>query len=237
MSESENTAQRVLAQLDRVTRLRLAAQTDPKTASARRHLRAWQAQRLARTHAKLLTNPRFAEAATFFLTDIYGANDPTARDAEIRKVLPTTVKLLPAVGLETVADAIELDALSEDLDAAMVTALGKRTSGIDAASYGRAYRKVGRRPDRERQIDLIEHLGQSLDRLARRPFVTTTLAMMRKPAQLTGLSELQSFLERGYAAFHKMGGADEFLGLVVERERNLLEALFAGDDSPLAAPK
>jgi hypothetical protein len=234
MSESEDTAQRIIAQLERVNRLRSSALADPKMASARQHLRAWQAQRLARSHAKLLTNPRFAEAATFFLTDIYGANDPTVRDAEIRRVLPVTVKLLPAASLETVADAIELDALSEDLDAAMVTALGRRTSGIDATSYGRAYREVGRRRDREHQIDLIQHLGQSLDRLARRPFITATLAMMRKPAQLAGLSELQSFLERGYAAFYKMGGADEFLVLVIERERNLLKALFAGDDSVLA---
>ena len=39
------------------------------------------------------------------------------------------------------------------------------------------------------------------------------------------------FLERGYDAFRNMGGADEFLQIVVSRERELLEALFAGDDS------
>jgi hypothetical protein len=235
MSEGEETVQRIVTELDRVSRLRASAQADPKMASARKSLRAWQAQRLARTHAALLRNPRFAEAANFFLTDIYGATDPTARDMEIRRVLPVAIKLLPAAGLETVADAIELDALSEELDSAMLATLGKRVSAIDAASYGRAYRKVGRRQERELQIDLIQHLGQSLDRLARRPFVSTTLAMMRKPAQLAGLSELQSFLERGYAAFHKMGGADDFLGLVIQRERNLLKALFARDDSLLTA--
>jgi hypothetical protein len=56
---------------------------------------------------------------------------------------------------------------------------------------------------------------------------------MRKPARLAGLSKLQSFLERGFAAFRKMGGADEFLRLVIARERKLLNALFAGDDSLL----
>ena len=56
---------------------------------------------------------------------------------------------------------------------------------------------------------------------------------MRKPAILAGLGELQDFLERGYAAFLDMGGAEEFLGLVVSRERAVLEALFAGDDSPV----
>jgi len=53
---------------------------------------------------------------------------------------------------------------------------------------------------------------------------------MRKPARLAGLSELQSFLERGYAAFQKMGGADEFLKKVITHERKLLNALFDGDN-------
>ncbi len=142
-------------------------------------------------------------------------------------------KFLSDAGLETVADAIELDALSEDLDAAMVVALGRHLTSLDAAAYGRAYRKVDRRPDRERQIDLIQHLGQSLDRLTRRRFIAATLAVMRKPAKLAGLGNLQSFLERGFTAFRKMGNADEFLALIVTRERNVLDALFAGDDSLL----
>ncbi len=233
MSETQEIAARIAALLDRVSGLRSSAQADPKAAAARQRFRTWQSQRLARTHASLLANPHFAEAATFFLTDVYGANDPGTRDAEMHRVLPTAVKLLPATGLETVAKAIELDALSEDLDAAMIVALGKRLSGLDAAAYGSAYRKVGRRKDRERQIKLIQDIGQTLDRLARQRFISTTLTLMRKPARLAGLSELQSFLERGFAAFRKMGGAEEFLKLVIKRERKLLNTLFAGDDSLL----
>jgi hypothetical protein len=106
-------------------------------------------------------------------------------------------------------------------------------AGLDAAAYGSAYRKVGRRSDRERQIKLIQELGRSLDRLAQQPFISTTLTLMRKPARLAGLSKLQSFLERGFAAFRKMGGAEEFLRRVIGRERKLLNALFAGDDGLL----
>ena len=235
MSETPDIAGRIAAQLDQAGALRAAANAESKAAAARQRFRAWQSQRLARTHASLLADPRFTEAATFFLTDIYGATDPGRLYDDIHRVLPTVVKVLPAAGLETVSDAIELDALSEELDAAMVKALGKRVNGLTAATYGEAYRKVDRRKDRERQIDLILHLGQSLDRLGRRPFISTALRMMRKPAELAGFSELQSFLERGYAAFHKMGGADEFLNQVIKRERKLLEALFAGDDSQLPA--
>lgn len=233
MSETQEIAERIAVQLERAGGIRSSAQSNPKAAAARQRFRAWQSQRLARSHASLLSHPRFDEAAKFFLTDIYGANDPGTRDNEIRRVLPTAVKLLPTTGLETMADAIELDALSEDLDAAMIAVLGTQVNSLDAAAYGSAYRKVSRRSDREHQIDLIQHLGQSLDRLARQPFISTSLALMRKPARLAGLSELQSFLERGYAAFQKMGGADEFLRKVTTRERELLNALFAGDDSLL----
>ena len=235
MSETPDIAGRIAAQLDRASGFRDAAKADPKAATARQRIRAWQSQRLARTHASLLANPQFAEAAAFFLTDIYGANDPARLYDDVRRVLPTVVKILPAAGLETVSDAIELDALSEDLDAAMVKTLGKRVNRLTAAAYGEAYRKVDRRKDREHQIDLIQHLGQSLDRLAKRPFISTALRMMRKPAQVAGFGELQSFLERGYTAFRKMGSADEFIDRVITHERKLLEALFAGDDSLLAA--
>ena len=185
---NQEIAARIAEQLDRVSGLRSSAQADPKAAAARQRLRAWQSQRLARTHADLLANPQFAEAATFFLTDVYGANDPSTRDAEIQRVVPTAIKLLPAAGLETVAEAIELDALSEDLDAAMVAALGRRVSGTRRRRLWPRLSQ-GRPPqDRERQINLIQHIGQSLDRLARQRFISTTLAVMRKPAPLAGLT-------------------------------------------------
>jgi hypothetical protein len=234
MPEKEEIAARLAEQLARAKELRSATRSDAK-ATARAALRVWQAERLARTHADLLASPRFGEAAAFFLSDVYGAHDPSERDAEVERVVPVMTKLLPVAGLATVADAIELDALSEDLDAAMVAALGRRIGTLDAAAYGRAYRKVGRREDRTRQIDLIRHLAQSLDRLTHQPFVAGTLALMRKPAKLAGLGDLQSFLERGYGAFRKMGGVEEFLGLVVARESKLADALFAGDDSLLGA--
>jgi hypothetical protein len=233
MAEKEKIAARVTKQLARAAKLRATALSSPKTAAARQRLRVWQSERLARTHADLLANPRFEEAAKFFLTDVYSVDDSSSRDAEVERVVPMATKFLSDAGLATAADAIELDALSEDLDAAMVAALGRRLTSLGAADYGRAYRKVGRRRDRERQIDLIQHLGQSLDRFTHQRFIAATLAIMRKPAKLAGLGDLQSFLERGLAAFKKMGNSDEFLALLVTRERKLLNALFAGDDSLL----
>ena len=55
-------------------------------------------------------------------------------------------------------------------------------------------------------------------------------------AQLAGLSELQAFLERGFTAFDALGGADEFLSAVSQRELAVSERLFGGHPDPFAQP-
>jgi hypothetical protein len=229
--DKDQWVQRLTRHLDRAATLRAAAADDPHLEACRQRLRAWQAVRLARTHADLLADPRTGPAAAFFLTDLYGSEDLTGLDANVRRVVPAMKRLLPASGLETVAEALELETLSEDLDFAMARALGANSTGLAGPTYANAYRKVGRRTDRDRQIDLIACLGHSLERLVHRPLIGTTLSAMRGPAKLAGLGELQDFLQRGYRALVKLGSAREFVEIIVERERRLLEALFAGDDS------
>ena len=84
-----------------------------------------------------------------------------------------------------------------------------------------------------RHIKRLRLPGRALDRLTHSRLIGMALSTMRKPARLAGFEDLQNFLERGHSAFRKMRGADEFLQTIVTRERRLLEALFAGDDSLL----
>ena len=179
-------------------------------------------------------NPRFHDAAEFFLVDLYGPRDLSRHIENVRRILPVMTNVLPEYGLATVAHAVELNVLSESLDGAMVEALGADAATINDATYAAAYRKVDRAEDRKRQIDLIALLGEALDKLTHQRFIGAALKMMRKPAELAGLGELQGFLERGYRAFGAMrGGASEFVSIVVARERAISETLFAGDDSVL----
>ncbi|MGB0084746.1 MAG: hypothetical protein WBP94_05160 [Rhodomicrobiaceae bacterium] len=234
MANKEEIVERLVKQLDAAHEVRTSLKSDAVTATRRERLREWQAERLSRTHADLLTNPRSQATALFFLTDIYGPKDLSQHEEDVRRILPVMTRVLPATGLETVADVFELNALSERLDGAMVRALESAADHLTPADYGRAYRQVGRRADRERQIDLIDQLGHSLDRLTRSSFIGMALSTMRKPALVAGLGGLQDFLERGYKAFRKIGRADEFMESIVTRERQLLEALFAGDDALLS---
>jgi hypothetical protein len=217
---------RIEHQLEAASQVRARLAADAQGQAARDALRIWQAERLGRTHTDLLNHKRYGATASFFLTDIYGPKDLSRHEEDVRRILPLMSTVLPAAGLETVCDAIELNALSESLDADMVAILKKKAFELDEAAYAEAYRAVGRRPERERQIELIAHLGASLDKLTRKPFIGSALSMMKKPATLAGLGDLQNFLERGYNSFRTMKGADEFLEKITSRELALLNEWF-----------
>lgn len=231
----ESTLGRLYRQLNRVASLREQMRTHPEDQQDRDSLRQWQADRLGRTHGDLLKSKRYGPAAAFFLTDLYGPGDCARRDADVMRVMPTAERFLPESGLKVLAQAIELDALSEELDYLMVVAL-RRSAAIHqltAEAYALAYREVGEPERRAHQITLVTELGLTLDRLARKPFLGTTLKLMSGPAHLAGLGELFSFVDRGYRVCHQMGKANEFLDTIASRESAIMAALFDGDASVL----
>ena len=198
-----------------------------------REVKAWQSERLARTYADIAATPRYRSATQFFLEDLYGPKDFSTRDAEMLRIVPTMAKLLPASAVETAALAIELEALSEDLDHRLARALAP--GPIDDGVYAKAYRETSTRAERERQIELIGEVGRRLDALVKKPLVFRTLKLMRTPAKMAGLQDLQDFLEHGFDAFRGMDGAAEFLALVRERETAILNRLFSGAAKPFSA--
>jgi hypothetical protein len=85
---------------------------------------------------------------------------------------------------------------------------------------------VGRPADREAQILLMRRVADALDVYTRNPLLRHSLRLMRTPARLAGLPELQAFLEAGFDTFREMHGAQQFLDTVVQRERALAAWLF-----------
>lgn len=232
---------RIYSALAEVKALRTAAAANEQAQADRNALRAWQSARLSRTHRDLLESGRYGNAAAFFLSDLYGPKDFRQRDADVEKVVPMLAAVLPLGALHSLAMALELDALSEHLDAAMVAALREaqpdrsRPLAIDDAAYATAYR-AGSRGERERQIELVDETGKVLDSVAHKPMVTTAMNLARTPARLAGMSALYDFLERGLTAFRGMKRADEFLAIIRRRETALMERLFAGAPDAFTLP-
>lgn len=198
-------------------------------------LRQWQAQRLEASFEHFLEDPQRRPAARFFLTDVYGDHDFTRRDASVAKVLPLMQRLLPAAVLGTVADGIELGALTHALDLRMAEVLQRLAptrKRLDAQMYAKAYRVVGHARLREHQIDLIAAVGVGLAKAVRTPGVALLLKLSRGPAKATGLGELQGFLERGFEAFAALGDGKAFVADIERQERDVSRRLFAGDPDP-----
>lgn len=200
-------------------------------------LRRWQAQRLERSFRHYLDDPVMRPAAQFFLTDVYGDSDFSQRDADIARVMPKMQGLLPQTLLDTVADGIELGALTQAFDLRMAEAidhLAPRRKRLDEALYALAYRKVGLPRLRQYQIALIGWVGAGLASAVRKPGIGTMLRLARGPARATGFAELQIFLEHGFDAFGRLGDVDGFLAEIMEGETVISERLFAGDPDPFS---
>ena len=222
-------------ELARATRLHERRLADKDRADALGRLASWQASRMAQTYADLAAQPRYSEAIAFFRSDLYGEGDFAQRDADLSRVVPIMMRVLPPRLVTTIAKATELNALSQELDQALITRLPDGDA-FTVAHYCAAYRQSGERAARQHQIALIGEVGAGLDMFVRRPFVESGLSMMRRPARLAGLGVLQDFLERGVKAFRKMQGAKEFLETIDRRERGILDAIFDGDDAPFPEP-
>ncbi|MCX7563842.1 hypothetical protein OS176_09910 [Xanthomonadaceae bacterium XH05] len=203
-------------------------------------LQRWQSRRLAASFADFIAAPGTRDATTFFLTDLYGDHDVSARDRDVSRVMPMMKRVLPDELLGTAADAIELAVLSHGFDLRVATALESLLPGavdesrLDAGSYAEAYRRVGLPRLRTRQIDLIVRIGSALDAAVHKPWVARLLRASRLPARVAGLGALQGFLERGFAAFAKMDDAGAFMAEIARREGEVSRRLFAGVAQPFA---
>lgn len=200
-----------------------------------RLIREWQSARLTWTHRDLLEHPRFRPATQFFLSDVYAPRDFSQRNFDIQRAYDAMRRAVPDKVVHTLAETIELHQFTDELDALLAEALIEQlgvTDTITPEQYAEGYRICDNYDDRARQIAMIVGIGRSVDRIVRLPFIGITLRLAHTPANLAGWHELQSFLERGYAAFKHMKGAEDFLNIVATREMAILDRIFAGHPEP-----
>lgn len=233
---TENTeARAILAHLESVQAQREARAVDPWLGDRVLAVKEFQQRRFAHTYADLLDSYREQAAARFFLDELYGPGDFTARDAQFARIVPALVRLLPKEVVDTVSTLAELHALSEQLDSRLARHV--HSVPIVAEAYAEAWRACGMPAERQRQIDLMLDIGRALDRHTGSRFLGHSLRLMRRPAQGAGLGELQALLERGFTAFQAIGGADEFLQTVASREARIGSWLFEGSLPDRAPPQ
>jgi hypothetical protein len=224
-------AQQIRDAVAAVAQLRHKSLAEPRLGDAVGVIKRLQSQRFAGTYADLLAGGPYAAASRFFLEELYSDKDYAQRDAQFARIAGAIEKLFPAQVAQTAVALARLHALTEDLDHGLAQAwLAQPDGSPPAQRYVAAWRQLGRRADRERQLQVVLDIGQQMARLTRTPGLRLMLKMMRGPAAAAGLGSLQRFLENGFDTFAAMSrrpdGVEQFLELVHGREQVLIGQWF-----------
>jgi len=198
-------------------------------------LRAWQSQRLRHTYRDFLADPMYRPACEFFLSDIYASKDFSQRDQDTEHLYEIFSRYLPESMLTLLADTIELNHLSNQLDQTMSKALVEGlgvTGEITPTAYAAGYRFCDNYTERKEQIERLVAVMDEAAAGARGPIFIISLRLVKAPAHRLGWGELYEFLERGYQACRPMRQVSPFTGAIREREMRILERIFASHPQP-----
>lgn len=198
-------------------------------------LRTWQAERLTQTYADLLDDPPSRPAMCFFLSDLYAARDFSQRDYDIERIHTFLAQVLPAHTLHLLTDIVTLNRLTTELDhdlsRVLVDQLGVTTT-ITPAQYAEGYRICANYTARLHQLDLITTVLARVGAGAHKPVVGMAMKLAWFPAQRAGWGELYDGLKRGYAAFRQLHDVPSFVAIIAQRERCILDQIYAGNPAP-----
>jgi hypothetical protein len=219
-----NTLDQILHSLQKIEQMNLFI-TQQNLTDTIRELQTWQTDRLLTTHDDLWNSKRFKPVMQFFVDELYGPKDFSQRDIELQLAVPKMARIIPNKGLKSLNTALRLNCLSLELDIALVQRLGSDT--INRSSYFDCYRQSSNQPQREEQIQLLENLSLDLPKVVKVPGISVILILSRKPAKIAGIESLQTFLEKGFNSFKKIGNVHDFIDPVISREREMMRALFA----------
>jgi hypothetical protein len=229
MTRRTSAADQIRSHLERVTRLREQAHSEGLS-TAVHQVKQLQARRFRATYGDFLSDPRYAAATRFFLDELYGEHDFAQRDEQFGRIAGAIERLFPDAVADLAVDLAETHALTETLDHTLASHWLALDSACGyAGRYVRSWRLTGERAQRERQLAVVQHMGQELQRLTRMKSLNIALKLMRGPAQAAGLASLQGFLENGFAAFATLGDARGFLATITDRERRWIDTLFDDD--------
>lgn len=197
----------------------------------KRELQAFQIQLLRADYQDFARLPRYRLLTEFFFHALYAPRDFAERNESFRSLHTWLIELIGRDPVRMLAYAIELNDLTESLDDDLVLAL--RSIGtfetITLPDWEAAYRLVGRRLDRKRQVTLLLELGAVLGTVARLPLVNLQLRAARPAAALVGWGPVIDFLLAGQEAMAAAKPMEPLLNAVRERENRRIDRLLPLD--------
>ncbi len=193
----------------------------------KRVLQVYQSAMLQADYADFAGQPKYAALTRFFFTSLYAPADFGLRNELFRTLHDWLEGILGRDPVRILAQAIELYDLTDALDDDMLLALRAMgvTDEVTTEAWEAAYRRVGRRQDRERQVWLIIDNARALALSTRVPLVGTQLRVFRPAAGMLGWGHVIDFLIEGHEALSKASPVDAPLEALEAREMARIERL------------
>jgi hypothetical protein len=233
-----NNAQIIRQSIEQVFSLRAKARANTTLGLAVAEIKRLQATRFEGCYTDLLASEAYSKPSNFFFDELYGDADYSDRDAQFARIAGTLATVFPASVVSTAVALAQLHALTEELDQQMALALmslPKERLSSSAERYVIAWRMVGRRAGRLRQIEEVLSIGARLSELTRKPGLSIMLKLMRRPAASAGMASMQLFLERGFDIFATMAkskdSVSDFLKTIENRENAWVRGMFDNPES------
>jgi hypothetical protein len=183
-------------------------------------LQVFQVELLLADYQDFARQPRYRSLVKFFFSAIYAPRDFGLRNESFQALHRWLVGLIGQGPVKVLSSAIDLYELTESLDDDMVLALrsGGAQDVIGLANWESAYRTVGRRLDRLRQLDMLLESGRVLESAAHVPFVHLQLRAVRPAVGLLGWGHVVDFLLQGQEAVVAASPLEQLLEAIRTRE-------------------
>lgn len=198
----------------------------------------WQLDYLLPFFGDLHTQPGYAEAIDFTMSDLAGVGI-SDRDRDLEQAAPVITRMLPLRALATIAAAAEMNARVLEINTAICKCLRVGDAlplEISELDYCLACRKASTLGDCVELVHLITSLGSTLKSLVTIPLLGGMLRAMRGPAHASGFGALHVFLEQGYATFRKIPDIDHFLSAIETRMIRMFEIIYTAPLDDLGRP-
>ena len=237
-ASQSNYARRIEAALARYQKVRLQEhtyfQTPTAFQTAARALQAWQTRRLMVCHESLLEDQRYGRAAYFLLHEVYGGGRLESIAHEIQRTADKAGRLLPKGVLATAALALELNALTVEIDEKILQALAHKgwhpSDPIQSSHYVASVREPLLIEKRMQQLDLCQQLAEAIDQYLHSKTVHLGLKMSGGIAESAGVKNLHEFLLEGFEYLKEMGKVAAIIKQIGGLEMQYFESIALGNN-------
>ena len=204
-------------------RMAVLEHPDPRFAGYLADLQRWQSEHVAAFH-RARAKDHNGEALLDFLTRVFYLEadwselieQPERAARVITRIVTNDSALVVALRLQATADS---------LDRAVAEALLADGAKLDAYSYVRAFRRVGRVEERERQIRWIGMLVDLLGRYSRLRTANWVFKIAGRPARSLGVGQTHELLAQGFAAMRQTRDLEGATREAVAQQRRRLDRL------------